>query len=246
MIKFKGLCATTAFLLCGCVANANTVTSVPQKPDTETSMGVVGLLEFDFTTPLPLFNADETEPFDYIICTPRNFENGVFYELSRQSGAPLRPDYIRHGAQAAAMADFYDKLPEKDTWTRSHFVPGIPYALAFRSIGEPQNGRTKIVIDQDTWETAAITFDPQVMEFRPWESFLKNADEVSFTSLTVYDKPNGHEVMLDNKLKHGRPGEIAGNWLAVHCWDGQHEQMYWVQWKDERGLRLDKITVFVR
>lgn len=244
MFKFISIFAISTLVLCSGTAGAKRMPD-SNSQDKLTCPGVIGFLEFDFK-PIPLFLDNDCEPFDYIIFTPKEYDNGVFYELSRQSGAPLNPDYIRHGAKAADTAAFYDRLPEADTWTRTHFIPGLPYALAFRVIGYPKNGRAEIVINQESWETCEITFDSAVMEFRPWEDFLKHADEVSFTGLAVYDKPQGLELNISEDLKHGRPGQLQDDWLAVHCWDGQKEQNYWVQWKNERGLRLSKITVFVR
>ena len=245
MLKWRMLCFTAALLLCGCVTfNAAPTPQAVTASQTETSPGLVGLVESSFK-PIPLFHDNAGEPFDYIIFTPKEDANGVFYELSRQSDAPLRLEYIGRGLKTDEAPAWDGQISGKDIWPRTRYIPGLHYNLAFRIIGKLENGRACIVADQKTGETCEIIFDPAVMEFRPWETFLQYADEVAFTGLPVYTEPGGHEIFVPEDLKQGRPGRLNGDWLEVRCWDGHKKRTYWLKWKDERGSLLSRITIFV-
>ncbi len=188
----------------------------------------IGLLDIDLNHYRLLYrDMSYDEPFDYLqFDIARKGKDKGKFRMSTTYGLSLKPFRYFEG--------------DSETEAYRHEASGLIYRiprLTFKVV-EAREGMYRIVLNEDTFETAVIKKDPyyklynggnyeptpfhreylhtHCFTYQPWEEFLKRVIEVGPLQDhdPLYDSPNGHQIANDPPL-WGQVIRVEGNWIQL-------------------------------
>jgi hypothetical protein len=214
----------------------------------------LGTLDISFNEPVSLYASEnDKQPFD-VLSFEKQFDGVLLFKTKRLE---LLKPYMMTGG-------------DSDDRAKANINSGLirfPAVLAFRVL-ETADNFYRIVVNEETFETAIIKKDPKyavlpqrdlvglpnVPKDKPykgyyiyetWEHLLLRAAGLYFhAEYEVYDKPDGeiinHKKGRDDHFRHAN--EINGDWIKVNIMDKNIKTAEgWVRWKNDKEILIEII-----